>query len=270
MEIAKITKRRMAEYLKGGKRFDARSLLDYRPVTLKKGVAKKAEGSAEVCIGKTKVLVGIKLSIGVPYPNSEEEGTMMTTVELLPLAAKRFQAGPPSIEAIELARIVDRGIRESGMLDFKKLCIKKGEEVWTVMIDIYPLNDDGNLIDAAALAAVAALQDAVFPEVKKGKIEVGEKSTKRLPISDIAPITTTFYKIGSSIILDPTAEENEASDGRVSVAISEEKKEQMVNAIQKGGFGDRSEPFTKEELYEIFDQAVKKQKDLREILEKSK
>jgi len=268
--ITELTKRRMIEYLKEGKRFDGRALLDFRPVTLKIGVSKKAEGSAEVTMGKTKVLAGVKLAIGMPYPNSEDEGTMITTVELLPLASGRFQSGPPSIEAVELARIVDRGIRESGMLDFKKLCITEGEEVWTVMIDIYPLNDDGGLIDAAALAAVAALQDAVFPEVKKGKIEFGKKSKKKLPLSDIVPITTTFFKIGSNIILDPVTEENEASDGRISIAISEDKKENIINAIQKSGFKDSSDPFTKEELFDVFDQAIKKQKILREILEKSK
>ena len=270
MEVAKITKKRMETSFKEGKRFDGRALLDYRPITLKRGVAKKAEGSAEVTMGKTKVLAGVKLSMGVPYPNSEDEGTMMTTVELLPLSSGRFKHGPPQIEAIELARIVDRGIRESGILDFKKLCITVGEEVWTVMIDLYPLNDDGNLIDAAALAAVAALQDAVFPELKDGKIEYGTKSKNKLPLAKIAPLTMTFYKLGQNIILDPTAEEVEASDGRISIAVSEDKKDVLINAMQKGGYKDSSEPFSKEELFEIFDQAEKKQKELRKILEKSK
>ena len=35
-----------------------------------------------------------------------------------------FDIGRPGIEAIELARVIDRGIRESGFIDFKKLCIK--------------------------------------------------------------------------------------------------------------------------------------------------
>ena len=80
----------------------------------------------------------------------------MITAEFSPMASELFEKGPPSIEAIELARIIDRGIRESEVIDVKKLCIKEGEKVWSVMIDLYPMNNGGNLIDACALAAMAA------------------------------------------------------------------------------------------------------------------
>jgi exosome complex component RRP42 len=71
----------------------------------------------------------------------------------------------PGFEAIELPRLVDRAIRESGMIDFEKLCIKEGELVWTVIIDVYPINDDGNMIDASNIAAVAALHNTFMPEI---------------------------------------------------------------------------------------------------------
>lgn len=265
MELTSFTKNQIAEYLKKGKRFDGRSIMEYRPITIEYGVSNKAEGSASVKLGKTEVYAGVKLDIMEPYTNSEEEGTMMVTVELLPLASEKFQSGPPSIQAIELARIVDRGIRESGMIDFSKLCIKKGEKVWCVMIDIYPINDDGNLIDACALAAVAAVKNAVMPKIKEDdKVEYGSRTTKKLPLNDILPLTTTFYKVGESIILDPNSKEEESTDGRISIAISTDKKESIVNAIQKGD----DAAFTKEEVFKIFENAVKERENLFSIVEK--
>ena len=121
-------------------------------------------GSAKVKIGDTEVIAGIKLDVGEPYTDHEDEGTMVTTLELLPLSSEEFEYGPPRINAIEIARIVDRGIRESGMIDFKKLCLKKGEKVWTVFIDIYSINDGGNLLDASCLAAIVALLEAKMPK----------------------------------------------------------------------------------------------------------
>ncbi len=49
----------------------------------------------------------------------------------------------------------------------EKLVVKEGEKVWTVIIDIYPINDDGNLIDAATIGAVCALKIQLFQELQK-------------------------------------------------------------------------------------------------------
>jgi len=264
MEIANITKQRILEYLKSGKRFDGRELLEYREIKIEKGISKKAEGSAKVKIGNTEVIAGVKLDIATPFVDSPDSGVLMVTAEFSPMASERFERGPPGIEAIELARIVDRGIRESGIIDLKKLCIKKGEKVWAIFLDIYPINDSGNLIDAAALAAVLALKTAVFPETEnKEKVKYGELTNKKLPLSDDPPLTLTFYKLGSSFILDPVTEEEEASEARLSIAISG-KKQQSINALQKGG----STPFTEAEVHFIIDSALKEWKKLYSIFEK--
>ena len=183
----------------------------------------------------------------------------MTTLELLPLSSENFEYGPPRINAIEIARIVDRGIRESGMLDFKKLCVKKGEKVWTVFIDLYSVNDDGNLLDACALAAVAALLNAKIPKYneKEERVCFGELTSKKLPLTKDIPLTFTFHKIGNSIILDPSVEEEETSEARLSVALSS-KKEVIINAMQKGG----EEAFSPDEVLKIVDAAEKKYKEI--------
>ncbi|MEM4271438.1 MAG: exosome complex protein Rrp42 [Candidatus Pacearchaeota archaeon] len=265
MELSKLTKKRIQEYLKTGKRFDSRGLLDFRKIEIETGVIKNAEGSARVKFGDSDLIVGVKLDISEPFPDSEEEGVLITNAEFLPLASPRFELGPPQIDAIELARIVDRGLRESGFIDFEKLCIKKGEKVWSIFVDIYPLNADGNLIDIAALGAIVALKTARFPKYdeKNEKVIYGEHTEKKLPLSNKIPLTITFYKIGKNIIIDPVEEEEESSEGRISIAVSKDK-EYLIHAIQKGG----GCAFTEEEIGAIIDNAIKKHSVLFSRIEK--
>src|SRR3989338_2308984 len=266
MEVSNLTKKRIIDYMKEGKRFDSRGLLEYRDIKIELGVSKNAEGSARIKIGNTDVIAGIKLETGEPYTDHPDSGTLITTVEFLPLSSNKFEPGPPKIDAIETARIVDRGVRESGFIDFEKLCMKKGEKVWTVFLDIYSLNDAGNLIDAACLAAVCALKDAVFPKYneKEEVIEYGEWTAKKLPLTDATPITMTFHKIGDTLLLDPIREEEDASEARLSIAVSK-NKEPRINAMQKG----EETAFDKKEIFKIIDNAVKKSSEIGDIVEDS-
>ena len=213
-------------------RLDNRKFNEFRkPVEITYDVSNKAEGSARVKIGDTEVIAGVKMDVGTPYGDSADRGNLIMGAERLPVANPEFLTGPPNAQTIELARIVDRGIRESGMIDLKKLCIKEGELVWNVIIDIYTINDDGNLIDASALAAVAALRNAVFPKLVDDKVQWGEFTDKKVPIK-FTPITTTVYKIGKHLVMDVNKEEEEVIDGRLSVSVSEKGN---VHAMQKGG-----------------------------------
>ncbi|MBU0760168.1 MAG: exosome complex protein Rrp42 [Nanoarchaeota archaeon] len=265
MEISNLTKEKLKNMIAEGKRFDSRGLLDLRDVEISYGVSKKAEGSARVKIGKTEVVVGVKLQTGEPYPDSPDKGNLMASGDLLPLASPRFESGPPGFNAIELPRLIDRAIRASGMIDFSKLVIKKGELVWTVIIDIYPINDDGNLIDAASMGAVAALKQTVFPETDKdGKINYEKRTSKKLPLSkEISPISFSFFKLGDSIILDPTREEEEACDARITFGISKWNGQYMLNSCQKKG----EAPLTQEDVAKMMDIIPKKFEELIKKLE---
>ena len=46
-----------------GKRLDGRGLEDFREIKIEKGPIENSEGSALVIIGKTEVLVGVKLDV---------------------------------------------------------------------------------------------------------------------------------------------------------------------------------------------------------------
>ncbi len=233
METSKITGERISQYLEQGKRFDGREPGDFRDIEIETGVSKRAEGSARVRIGKTEVIVGVKMDVMEPYPDSADKGNLIVSAELLPLSSERFESGPPRFPAIEIGRLTDRAIRESKFIQMEKLCIKEGEKVWAVYIDIYSLNDDGNLIDAAELGAVAALKTARMPKYDEetGKVIYGEFTDKKLPLQKEPPIMVTVYKIGDSWIVDPTLEEEDVSEAKVSIGATPDG---TISSIQKG------------------------------------
>ena len=252
----------MKSYIKSlienGQRVDGRKLTDVRDIVITNDVSTKAEGSARVKWGDTEVIAGVKMSVGTPYSDSPDKGTLMVTSELLPMANENFSAGPPSIESIELARVIDRGIRESNMIDLKKLCIKEGEAVWTVFVDLYIINDAGNILDAAALAAVAALKSAVFPKLDGDKVLFGEFTKTKIPLK-LLPITCTLAKLGNKIVVDPCLEEEKDFEVRLSVAVSEKGD---VHAMQKGGMVG----LDISEADEMIKLAVKKSAEIRKVL----
>lgn len=237
MKLPNINKKKIIDFLKEGKRFDGRKPFDYRKIEIETGISNKAEGSARVKFGKTEVIVGVKLETQEPYPDHEDEGTMIVNMEFSPASGERHELGPPKINAIETARVVDRAIRESEFIDWKKLCIKEGEKVWAIMIDIYCINDDGNIIDASALGAFAALKTAKFPvyDEKEEVVKYGEITKNPLPLTENEPLTMSFYKIGENLLFDPNLDEEDSAESRLTIAISQSKKDKIINSMQKGG-----------------------------------
>jgi len=272
IESSNLTKDRIKQYLAEGKRFDNRKVDEFRDIKVECCLSKKAEGSAKVKIGKTEVWVGVKLDVGEPYPDSPDKGNMMVTCELLPLSHGKYEYGPPKFEAIELGRLVDRCIRESGYIDFEKLCIKAGEKVWTIFIDVYSINDDGNLLDAAVIGALASLREAKVPAYNEetGKIDYKKEAKEKLPLTDKMPVNFSIYQAGDTIFFDPTIEEEEASQGRLILAaiptspikicsmqkgetmqISPEKFEEMLE------FAEKKHKTFLPELNKLIDNAIK-------------
>lgn len=263
MKTPNLTGDRIKKYLEEGKRFDGRKLDEFRKISVETSVSNKAEGSARVKIGKTEVLVGVKMDVSEPYPDSPDKGNLMVTSELLPLSSPRFESGPPKFPAIELGRLIDRGIRESKFIEFEKLCIKKGEKVWSVFIDIYSINDDGNMIDAAGIGALAALKQVKLPKYdeKNEKVLHGEWTNKKLPLSKNTPMITTLYKVGNNIIIDPTLEEEDISEVKITIGATVEG---TIFSMQKGN----SKKISIENFHKVLDLADKARKKLFTNIEK--
>ncbi len=254
--VTKVKLKQIEQIIEKGKRLDDRSLTDYREIKIEQGVIEKAEGSARVLLGKTQVLVGVKVETGEPFPDTPNDGVMTVNAELVPLASPNFEPGPPDENSIELARVVDRGIRESHAIDTEKLCIEPGKKVFVVFVDVYVLNHDGNLIDASAIAAVAALMNTKMPnyEIKDGELKIKQGYTT-LPMKS-HPITVTIGKINGHLIVDPWIEEESVMDSRITIATNEDGN---ICAIQKGG----SSYFTPQQILEASKIALVKAAELR-------
>ncbi len=252
---SEITAERIRKYLEQEKRFDKRKVDEFRDIVIEKNVSNKAEGSVRVKVGKTEVIVGVKMDVAEPYPDSPNKGNLMVTAEFLPLSSPRIELGPPKFDSIEVGRIIDRSIRESKFIELEKLCIKEGEKVWTVFIDIYTINDDGNILDAAGIGAVSALKIAKVPKYdsEKGKPIYGEYE-KDIPLKKMNPFTISVHKIGNHLILDPTKEEEDISGARVAIGSSDG----VIHSLQKGNSGY----FTIEEMEQCFKMVEKSWKEL--------
>src|SRR5512136_3006400 len=258
--LTRVRQKQIGQLIDAGKRLDGRSLTDYREFTIEEGLIERAEGSARIRLGKTEVLVGIKIATGEPFPDTPNDSVLTVNTELVPLASASFEAGPPDENSIEIARIVDRGIRESKAVSSDKLVIEPGKKVFVVFVDVYVLNHDGNLIDASALAAVSALANAKMPnyEVKDGEVKF-KTGYSPLPLKS-HPITVTLAQINGKLVVDPWIEEEQVMDARVSMAINDDGN---ICAIQKGcpGF------FTQQELLEASKLAQEKAAKLRKKLD---
>ncbi|MFO8110684.1 MAG: exosome complex protein Rrp42 [Thermoplasmata archaeon] len=247
--ISSITKEYLHRIISEGKRIDGRDMLEHREMTIETGLIGPAEGSARIRLGDTDVIVGIKMDIGDPFPDTPDKGVVITSAELIPMASPNYEAGPPREDATELARVVDRGIREGGVVDVTNLCIEEGEKVWLIFIDMHILDFDGNLFDACGIGAMAALMNTIVP---KEKFDIGEDHP--LPIDHVV-VPTTFSKVRDSIILDARLEEERIADARLTVSTNEEGN---IVAMQKGLSGVFS--------YEEVRMCIRKSQELGDML----
>ena len=236
-----------------GQRLDGRGQFDGREVHLEVDCLYNAEGSAKVVWGDTIIYAGVKFEIRTPWPDRPTQGSLMCGAELRPVAHRKYEPGPPSPESIELGRVVDRGIRESGCIDMESLCIVPGEKVWGVMIDIHVLSDQGNIFDACGLAAIAALRTAVVPAER---FDVGEDHTLQV---NGTPIMASFTRVGGRFVLDANEQEELGGDERIHITLGDEGH---LHSLQKGLKG----VFTPVEFAEILAVAEQKCSELREMV----
>ncbi len=230
--VATVAQKTVVDMVALGKRIDDRGVHDFREMKLEIGLIERACGSALINLGKTKVMVGVKVEEGEPFLDTPDEGVLTVNAELVPLASPSFEPGPPNENAIELARVVDRGIRESKAIDLKKLCIQPKKKVFVVFIDVYVLDYDGNLIDASSIASLAALLSAKMNEydVENGEV-IYKPELRKLPIQN-HPVAVTLAKIGKSLVVDPSLDEEQVMSARLTVTSD---KDGRICAMQKGG-----------------------------------
>ncbi|KAF0932215.1 hypothetical protein E2562_008738 [Oryza meyeriana var. granulata] len=219
-------------------RVDGRRPFDFRRLKILFG---REDGSAEVQLGDTRVMGYVTAQLLQPYKDRPNEGTLAIFTEFSPMADPAFEPGRPGESAIELGRVIDRGLRESRAVDMESLCVVAGKHVWSVRVDLHILDNGGNLIDAANIAALAALSTFRRPECSVGG-EDGQQVTVHDPeVRDPLPLTIhhlpiavtfAYFGEGNIMVIDPTYKEEAVMGGRMTATINSNGD---VCAIQKAG-----------------------------------
>lgn len=233
MILDQLRRDKILDLLKQGRRIDGRTLDEQRPLIIETGVIPKANGSARVKLGNTEVITGVKIQPDKPFPDLGDKGILICTAEILPLADPNAEPGPPNEEVIELARVVDRGIRETEMIDLHQLVLIENKSVIGLFIDSSVIDADGNLFDACSYASVAGILSCTVPkyEIKDEAPVLVEGVTSKPPVKTI-PISVTMARIGDYIVVDPTNEEQACMDARITITTNSEGN---ICALQKGG-----------------------------------
>ncbi|CAA0813223.1 Protein ECERIFERUM 7 [Striga hermonthica] len=219
-------------------RIDGRGPFDYRSLTIQFG---SEDGSSEVKLGQTRVMGFVTSQLVQPYRDRPNEGTLAIFTEFSPMADPSFEVGRPGEFAVELGRIIDRGLRESRAVDTESLCVVAGKWVWSIRVDLHILDNGGNLVDAANIAALTALLTFRRPECTLGG-EDGQEVTIHPPevreplplIVHHLPIAVTFAFIGaeSTVVIDPSHFEEAVMGGKLTATLNTNGD---VCAIQKAG-----------------------------------
>ena len=262
--LDKLKRDRILDLLKTGTRIDGRSLGEQRPLTIETGVIPKANGSARVKLGNTEVITGVKIQPDKPFPDLGDKGILICTAEILPLADPNVEPGPPTEEVIELARVVDRGIRETEMIDLHQLVLIEDKSVIGLFIDSSVIDSAGNLFDACSYASVTAILSCTVPkyEIKDDQPVLVEGASSKPPIKTL-PVSVTMARIGDYIVVDPTAEEEACMDARITITTNSDGN---ICALQKGG----SDGFSAEQLIQCSEIALSVGTKIRKQFEQLK
>ena len=261
--IDSLKKAHILELLADGKRLDGRSLEQPRELSIDVGVIPKAEGSARARLGDTEVVAGVKVQPERPFPDTGDQGMLICTAEILPIAHPTAETGPPTPDVVELARVTDRGIRESKMLDMKQLVLEKDKSVIGVFCDNAVTDHDGNLFDVCSYATTAALNSCKLPkyEMQDDSPVKIENETIDPPITTL-PVSVTMARIGDYILVDPNMDEWSCLDARITITTNSDGN---VVALQKGGH----EGFTSDQLIKCAEISVQVGSKIREIIKEA-
>ncbi|KAJ2582920.1 3'-5'-exoribonuclease [Coemansia sp. RSA 1836] len=228
----------LLEALKRGTRVDGRGIYDYRTLKIACG---PTYGLAEVQLGQTRVLARVSCEVTRPFPDRPTEGIVLFNTELSSMAGFGLDSSSSksSTQEVAISRMVERVIKQSRAIDSEALCILAGEKVWTVRIDIHFLDHGGNLIDAASIAAIAALRHFRRPDVTVDGEEAiihDVKERNPVPLSiHHTPICVTFGFFGAAgdmLVLDPTLLEEQVQVSSFTITLNSHRE---ICALNKAG-----------------------------------
>lgn len=125
-----------------------------------------------------------------------------------------------------LSRILEKAIRRSSALDTESLCIVAGSKCFSLRADVHVLDHGGNLIDAACIALIAALQHFRRPDVTidGDSVTVHDILEREpVPLSIIHhPLCVSFsyYEDGTIVLVDADLAEEQVREGQLVITMN--------------------------------------------------
>jgi exosome complex component RRP45 len=226
--------------LGAGQRADGRGLLDARAASFS---FDRADGraSAECALGATRVHAAVTADVAAPFADRPLEGSLSFFVELLPSSsgAADFPVGGARapLASTTVARLLERQVRDARAIDTEALCVVPGVAVWALRVDVRVEEDGGNVGDAAAAAAMAALLHFRLSEVTvAGRAVTVHAHRERVPrplAVHHTPVTVTLGIVSAgaaaapdarrpepTLLVDPSLEEEVLCDGTITVCVN--------------------------------------------------
>ncbi|KAI9760967.1 MAG: hypothetical protein M4579_001343 [Chaenotheca gracillima] len=204
-------------------RLDGRDFEDFRPLSLSFG---EEYGSADVKLGKTRVIAKASAEVTKPFPDRPFDGIFNIATELSPMASPAFEVGRPTEQEVILSRILEKAVRRSQALDTESLCIIAGQKCWNLRVDVHVVDYDGGLTDAACIAVVAALRHFRRPDVAvEGEKVTVFGLTERVPVPlsllhHPICVTFSFFHGGNTVLIDATLQEEQVREGELIITLN--------------------------------------------------
>ncbi|KDN39618.1 ribosomal protein S5 domain 2-like protein [Tilletiaria anomala UBC 951] len=244
-------------------REDGRLFSTWRPTSAVMGAISSAEGSCLVRMGVTTVVAGIKAEVAKPdiarsTTSSHSSGTaakasagwLVPNIEISPLSSARGRPGPPTEEGQLLCdRLTDLLASPSRpVIDVTSLCIQPGVAAWCLYLDITVVSNDGNVLDAAMLAAIGALMDTRLPKAtfheRTNRVICSDDPANSAPLPLLSlPFSSSFgiYE-GAHLLSDPSSFEAAfTASSHIVVGLSEWTEEGSTWARAVASFENDSE-----------------------------
>lgn len=233
--LSNCERRFLLKAIEEKKRLDGRQTYDYRNIKITFGTD---YGCCIVELGRTRVLCQVSCELVPPKDSRPTEGIMFFSLELSPMASPAFEPNRQSELLVVLNRQLERCLRNSKCIDTESLCVVSGEKVWQIRVDVHVLNHDGNLMDAASIAAISALSHFRRPDVAIQGRDITVFSPEErdpIPLSIYhMPICVSFafFLQGSYLLVDPCEREERVKDGLLVIAMN---KHREICSIQSSG-----------------------------------
>lgn len=125
----------------------------------------------------------------------------------------------------ELQRVLERSLKDNNTVDVESLCIIPGEKVFSVHCYVNIIDNNGNIFDAAVLAATSSLCYFRRPDYSINGTQVriyAPNEQEPVPLClHYQPISISFCLLDSELtLLDPNEREEAVKEGMISLVLN--------------------------------------------------